>query len=354
MFAFNRSVVPMVFVATGLFAGWGGCVGENPTPAAQDASSPPPPTDGSTPREDASAPPVDASVPDSAKPDVVVDAAPAPACDPTRDFGAPVAVAGMPDGIISARFSPDELKAYISKPCGAACPTDPAAEDVYLTTRTSTTSPFGALGAVAPVNSPTAADIHPTLTEDGKVMILSTRASDTGTLSPSFHLRRYLDTGGGFLANPGYAVATDASSAEIQPYLVSNTQTLYYAAIKPTTGGRHVLFRAIRTSDAYPTPVELTALNGTANEAQFPVATADDSVVYFSSNRPAGGGGGFDIWRAAGTGGGVFTSIVALPGLSSPALDWPTWISPDTCRLYLISDRATAGTYKLYLATKPK
>jgi hypothetical protein len=94
------------------------------------------------------------------------------------------------------------------------------------------------------------------------------------------------------------------------------------------------------------------ALNGASNDTR-PVLSPDGLRIYFASDRPSGAGL-LDIYtatRAVVT--GAFAAPQRVAELSTASNDAPTWLSPDGCRLYFVSDRAGGTGLDLYVASKP-
>jgi hypothetical protein len=72
-----------------------------------------------------------------------------------------------------------------------------------------------------------------------------------------------------------------------------------------------------------------------------PLVTADGLELVFLSERPSGYGGGNDIWVSTrATSADPWGTPVNLgPSVNTPAIEAPTWLSPDGLTLLLISDR---------------
>jgi hypothetical protein len=65
-------------------------------------------------------------------------------------------------------------------------------------------------------------------------------------------------------------------------------------------------------------------------------------TVYLGSNRP--GSFGYDIWRSQRSRvADRFPSPTLVTELQATGNQYPTWLSPDNCRLYIDSDAAGAG-----------
>jgi Tol biopolymer transport system component len=165
--------------------------------------------------------------------------------------------------------------------------------EVVVATRATVAANFGALAVVAGVNT-AANDFDPTISTDGLVLMFSSRRN----------------------------------AGEIR------------------------IFRSSRatTAASFGTPVELTELNGT--DAGGPVLSADGLEIFFYSTR-SGGSGVTDIWFATrGSANDPFGAPMNLAEVNGATADFPSWLSPDRCRLLVTSDRL--GGPDLYIATRPQ
>lgn len=101
----------------------------------------------------------------------------------------------------------------------------------------------------------------------------------------------------------------------------------------------------------------LTELS-TASDDVAPAVSSDALTIFFGSNRPLPDGGtapGYDVWTASRSNAAtVFGTPSIVPEVNSLATDWPMWISPDKCVLYLISGRPTDAEVLIYRATRGK
>jgi len=81
------------------------------------------------------------------------------------------------------------------------------------------------------------------------------------------------------------------------------------------------------------------------------VISVDRLTIYLASNRT--GSQGFDIWRSHRSSiQDGFPTPTKVDELETAGNDFPTWISPDNCRIYLLSDVAAGPlNYDVYVAT---
>lgn len=301
------------------------------------------PTTTPTPTQDAQ-PDTTPFVPSDSGPFNPQDTSVPPQCDGTKDYGAPVAMPG-PKEIFSARFVKNEGLIFVTASCGPACATG---SDVFTTIVKD-----GGLDNFLPVASGSTAgnDESATLTTDGKTMIVAT--ASTTDAAAYRHLARYVDPGTGTFALESPVLVADTPEADdVQPYMLPD-QTLYFASNRLVRNETYQVFRAAHNAQGgYDAPAKIDAINVGGTDQQYPVATADESVIYFSSPR-APTLGGLDIWRVVKDGTGAYGAAEHVQAFSSDKRDFVTYISPDACHLYFLSDRE-GGSLKLFKASKPK
>jgi hypothetical protein len=114
----------------------------------------------------------------------------------------------------------------------------------------------------------------------------------------------------------------------------------------------------VLTSDNDPAPwgtdVNLTATvsSGVAGAATGSVSP-DQLFIYWASNQ-VGTLGQADIWFTGRSSvSKPFSGAKHLDTISSPNLDYPVWVSSDSCTIYLVSDRPGSSGRDIWRATKP-
>lgn len=260
-------------------------------------------------------------------------------CNPTSAFGTPALVTSLntlgDEG--APRFTADELQAVFNRTNAGS-----SDSDLYTADRASTTAAFGSAGLMTAVSS-TSQDYNPTISADGLTLFFdSTRAGS--------HI--YVSTRSSTVASfgaPSMAANINSGSADVQPFLTADGQELWFTSNRPGGLGIYDIYRAAKTGNAFGTPEAVVALNS-ANDEILPVLSADKLTVYFASDR-SGGIGLTNIWmshRSTVTDG--FPTPTLVTELSSTAIDYPGWISPDNCRFYFASNRG--GNYDVYVATR--
>jgi hypothetical protein len=278
----------------------------------------------------------DAAGPDGAGPDGAPDSVVPRVCTPLQRFGAPTPVTGLNEashGVISARFSPDELTAYL----GMFRATQP---DIFVATRGKLSDPFGAPTPLPFVNTTTTEEFA-TVTADGLTMYLdstrpyyslfvSTRPATVAEFSPAIELD-YLHVSG-----------------EGAPYVLPDGSALYYHTYRANNFDVYRAQKRATASDF--APAQPVSINSNGDES-VPVVSPDELTIYFFHTGDTRGPDG--VWMA--TRGSVsepFAAPVGLPELNDPYPPAsPTWISPDGCRLYLQQVDAFGGFW-VYVAER--
>ncbi len=260
----------------------------------------------------------------------------AASCNPTGTFGTPVLVASLnttgDEG--APRFTADELQAVLNRTNAGS-----SDSDLYSADRASTSAAFGS-AVLMSAESSTSQDYNPTLTGDGLTLFFdSTRAGS--------HI--YVATRSSTVASfgaPSLAANINSGSADVQPFITEDGQELWFTSNRPNGLGLYDIYRAAKTGNAFGTPEAVVALNSASDEI-LPVLSADKLTAYFASDR----GGNTDIWMShRSTTADGFPTPTVVTELSSTAIDYPGWISPDNCRFYFASNRG--GNYDVYVATR--
>jgi hypothetical protein len=144
--------------------------------------------------------------------------------------------------------------------------------------------------------------------------------------------------------------SVNTSSSEYSPALTFDGLTLYFAA----NGDIH---RSTRTARYQPfgAPVRVAEL-ASAQEDWSTFSRFDDLEIFFSSQRPGGGGGGpYDMWRADRTSTSLpFNAPVPVLELNSTANEYSPSLTLDGLRMYFTSDRpGGTGARDIWTCTRP-
>lgn len=276
-----------------------------------------------------------------APPDLSLDALP-PRCDPSKPFGAPVALdavntAAYEDG---AFLTQDELTLYFgSTRSGGA-----GDWDLYQAVRASTSLPFDAPLPVPGVDT-ALCERWPAISADG-LMLYATRVTaqpyETDILSST-------RTSIAVPFPPLFFDPAFNSAYRDEGLFLLPDRTAIWGSFRPTN--HPVNYIAEWNGSSYLPPVPIVMFPGDPSEAGSMVMTADHLTLYFSSTHAMSGGD--DIWRAhRADPSQPFDAPVLVPELSTPGSEEISWVSGDGCVVALTHYNVGTNT-DMYLATKP-
>jgi Tol biopolymer transport system component len=276
--------------------------------------------------------------------------APAGACDLSKPFAAPALVtalnsSGNEDGLT---FSADGLTAYLSSTRTGGL----GLSDIWFATRASTAQDFGAPVLVEGVN--TASDERgPWISKDG--LLLFFFSLPPGGASYHFVVAARQTTVAAFAA-PAAVAGLNSSGSDATLWFSGDERTIYFASTRTGGLGDYDIWVADFGASGASNVRAIQELNSAANES-WPVLTPDGLTVYYSSGKASAGVSARNhIWMASRSSlNDGFGGQHVVMELSSPASEWPTWISADGCTLYFGSDRPIAdgaSTIKFYVATR--
>jgi hypothetical protein len=262
-------------------------------------------------------------------------------CDINKPFGAPRRLP-LNDTVPppwAPRLSADQLALYFT-----------SADDDFVATRATLMDEFSNPVPLAAINS-AASDMAPSLTADGLTFFLETNRA-RGEVKIFFAKRTSV---GAEFSTPVLVEGVNTSEPgviDFQPYVTPDGDALYFGSTRGARGD-HELYRAQREadSDRFQPPVALASINSLTVDA-WPVISPDELTLYFSSARSLlGSTGYFDVLMATRDSKEQdFGNVRPVPGVNSPDADYPGWISPDACTLYL-----TVGpTPAIYVATRAR
>src|SRR5262249_48335846 len=133
-------------------------------------------------------------------------------------------------------------------------------------------------------------------------------------------------------------------AGEMQPFLRQDGKVLYLSFLDQSlpNPSQDIYFSLAGAEDsAFGAPVRIDELS-TSFSDEAPVVTPDDRTIYFASDRTDGGHtqGALDIWMATRSDAGdIFSGAVDVTEVNSASYEWPTFVTPDGCSLYLSSTR---------------
>ena len=301
------------------------------------------PVDGgvdATTTEDANAPDPDGGK--DAAGDVAADAR----CDAATPFGAPVFVSGIDVGAqeLSATLTPDGLQIVFAS--SRALPSV-TGNHLYAAARPSTSAAFGDAQALPGLLTTNVNDYWATSAPwtGTDLYFCSTRPNDTAS---SIFVTTYLAGAGTFAAPVQVASLVNDAQGLCYPHAARHAQEIWMGG---STANANVYRASRQASGGFATPVAVTELN-TDQEDSLPVLSDDGLVVYWTSNRTDKTHGRADIWVATRSDpNGAFGDLRNVDELNSSGNDWPSWLSPDQCKIYLSSDRSESR-YRLFVASR--
>ena len=282
------------------------------------------------------APDVTPGAPADASADAGLDAR----CSAATKFGAPVFVTGIDVGAqeLSALLTPDELGIVFASTRGGTY------DKLYSASRTSVTAAFvdaqalpGLTGMVddywaasAPWTSGTLyfCSTRPSNTIDS---IFATSVNDAGTYAP-----------------PQQVPALVNAQQLCHVHAARHAKELWMSG---SIANGNIYRAPLQADGGFAPPTPVSELNTNARDF-IPVLSDDGLVVYWASTRTDRNLGFADIWVATRTDpDGGFGGLHNVEELNSTADDFPAWLSPDECRLYLVSGRS-GMRHQLFVATR--
>jgi hypothetical protein len=267
-----------------------------------------------------------------AMPDVV-----AAACDVTKPFGAPTAVTELDSTAYNgqAALSPDLHTVYFtSTRSGTLVLT-------FTASRAGTTGPFGAVSALGSLNF-NADTWNATITGDGNTAYYVT---DLGTSGDHMYKATRSSSLAGFSGNTLMPAPIVSGT---QPFVVEDGSALYY------TDGSGSLSRIARAdlTGSSPTVVDLPLVVPSGTNVGIPAVNASETVLYFSLWTTYAS---YDIWASSrATASDPWGTPALVSELSSSDADFPSWVSPDDCMVYLTRAAANGdATAQIFVAVRP-
>ncbi len=341
-----------------------GCTSDdNAAPGSGDSGAPPG-DDSSVPFDagpgaDASNPATDAG-PD-ATPDAQPDGATA-ACDQTKPFGTP-ALAPYTSGDFddfAARLSADQLTMYIqSNRDGVSF-----FGTIDVLTRATKSGTFAGATPLAVANFAGSANEKPSISTDGLTLFTDSSYLDEGGNNPYIFKFTRPTAPGTFGA--GVQVDLHAPSVDtwdVSPFITADGATLYFSSTRTADSSLGGFTAAVLADGGFDTPKELTELDVAGTITGNLLPSADGLTIYFFSNRGVGDAApaSNDIYvarRAHTT--DPFGAPALVAELATAQNDEPSWLSPDTCTLWFMSqgqpdvDGGASTHARIYQATRPK
>lgn len=263
-------------------------------------------------------------------------------CDADLPFSPPTVIAELASDANDdhAWLSADELTIYVSSNRDGG----QGGYDVYVAVRDDITAPWGEL---LPFAGSAVEERGPALTANGLTMYVG--MAGVGLLDYDIAVATRANELAEWSAFVPVAGINDPDAIDRAAWIDVDDALIYFETYRD---GTLDLYRSERREGSVFAPPEPIGELNTAAEEGSPVLHDDGHVLYFASNR-AGGVGDYDVWVAQRESlDDGFGEAVNVAEVSSAWIDWPTWISPDGCRLYIGSRRPDGGDYDLWLAER--
>lgn len=263
----------------------------------------------------------------------------APACNPTADFGAPQQLPG-PVNTSSFENSPsltdDELTIVFQRSVSNK-------NTLMIATRAKVTDQFGEPTTLALTSSNLS--YQPSISRDGLTLFW---AEVQDTMDVFFATRATVT---GTFANPNPTGVANPSFGEFSPVVTGDGNELFYTSDQNGVN-KPRLYHATRNGAEFGNPQKLQELaDGSDGDEEAITVSKDGLTIFFGSTR-SGGLGDLDIWTAhRASRSEKFTGITHVNNVSSSAIEWPSYVSADGCRLYFGSERD--GNGNLWVASRP-
>ena len=199
---------------------------------------------------------------------------------------------------------------------------------IYVTKRASRDAEFGTAMSIPLLANASGAMIAP----DQTALYYS---SDRGSADPNAHI---------YMARSPFSASTStaltevnsASSDDYAPYVSADDSELYFVSDRPS-GIDDDIYVAPWIDGRFTQPSPVTEVNSAAAERS-PVLSADGLRLYFGSTRAKAND--YDVYVARRSERhGKFEQPTPVGELNTGSFELPDWISPDECTLYFRTDR---------------
>jgi hypothetical protein len=263
----------------------------------------------------------DAGSPPDAGPDA---GPPVVACDSSMPFGEPVLVYGLNRSLGTDQrisLSPDELTAYVSS--GGFM----GLTHLSVATRASRVDPFGPLMPLHQLDGP-GHEIQPTVTGDGLRLFFDNDYTGVGRIEVATRQSTSEPFG------PPVMVQIAGVKDHFSPYVLPDGSALYFNS---NEDGPVAVYRVDLQGTTPGPPTAVWTRRG-----QVVVVSGDELTLYYATDGAPGEVFG-DIWVTTRPSRDVaFGEPTIVTGVNTSYDEFPQWISPDGCRLYL--GRSTTDT----------
>lgn len=271
----------------------------------------------------------------------------APACDLTKPFATPLRLTELDEATprSTPRLSADELTLYFTTRGDAGT----TGADLGVVTRTSKTQPFGNEKLLD--QSGVANDNDPSVSSDHLELFFHSGRNGTADIFTSTRTSTSVPFGDAGILGP---VVNGTMTNENQPYYRAAGGELWFISDRPGGAGLYDIYVSTKSNGVFALPSRVVELS-TPSEDWQPHPSEDGLTVVFASDRP-NGLGKLDLWIARRATTTVpFGMPTAMTELNSAFTEQAGWLSADGCRIWFSSGRNTNDLgSSLFFAERPK
>jgi Tol biopolymer transport system component len=266
----------------------------------------------------------DASLPLSDAPQT--DASLGPRCNPSQPFLNPTAVPNVnsPSDDRTPRLSADELEMFFASNRSGNF-------DLYVARRASREAEFGTPEPIGELNT-MGFEYAPFLASDNLTLYYHP--------GPEIFVARRPSRTEPFSASAPVA-GINGPQDESDPYIMQNDQLMYFTSNRNNVS--YDIYRSTRDiSGTFSTPTPVTEINKDTSVEGSPVVAADGLTIYWATDM--GVAGVAEIWVATRPStSAAFTSPIRHGTLNptQTSFDVPGWVSADNCVIYISSNRSS-------------
>lgn len=206
--------------------------------------------------------------------------------------------------------------------------------ELHSASRTDTSVGFSGAAILPGEGMNTGSEALPFVTSDGlSLFFTSRRGVDGGPAAENIWVATRSSTFADF-AKPSLVNGVNGNGNDTAPYFVEGTGELFFASVRDGRPNLD-LYRAVKTGGGFATPQRITELDGPGDET-LPVLSKDGLTLYYSGGTDAGDASvDRDIFVTTRPSvGAPFGPRKRVDALSSPEYEAPSWLSADGCRFW--------------------
>jgi Tol biopolymer transport system component len=147
---------------------------------------------------------------------------------------------------------------------------------------------------------------------------------------------------------PGLNVA---DAGDMEAFVLANGTTLYFDSDRAGGLGATDIYVASAAAQGGFEALQAVPNVSSSKADKLPVVTPDELTMLLASDR----GGSMDIYISRRVSKALpFDVPTPVTELNTSGDDYPSWISPDGCRVLMFSDRGGSGPVQIYQASRPR